>query len=63
MWLFDRQHVRERDQVSYPFHLFEQFGFRMLLAGYFFDPPIVFLNALIQRFDLLKQRLQNLAQL
>jgi len=63
MRVFDRQHIRQRDQIAYSFHLFEQFGLRICLFGYFFDPPIVFLNSLVQRFDLSKQRLQNLAQL
>jgi len=48
MWVFDRQHIRQRDQIAYPFHLFEQFRLRIRLPGYFFDPPIVFLNSFIQ---------------
>src|SRR5439155_8295074 len=37
--------------------------FRVHFLGDFLHPFVVFLDALVQRFDLLEQRLQNLAQL
>src|SRR5215472_8262597 len=62
MRVLDGQHVGRGDQVSYTLHLFEQLRFRISLFGHFFNPPIVFLDAFVQRFHLLHQRLQGFAQ-
>jgi len=53
----------QRDLRSHPLHLFEQFDLRVALPGDFLHPDVVFLDALVQRFDFFEQRLQYLAQL
>ena len=40
----------------------EQLRFRIRLFGHFFNSPIVFLDAFVQRFHLLHQRLQGFPQ-
>jgi len=63
MRVFDGQDAGQRDQVAYPLHLLEQFDFRVVLLANLFDPPIVFLDAFVQRFNLSQQGLQGFAQL
>jgi hypothetical protein len=63
MRVFDGQNIGQRDQVAYTVHLFEQLHFRVSLSGHLFDPPIVFLNLCVQRFDLSQQRPEGFAQL
>src|SRR5208282_1127329 len=61
--VFDGQDIRQRDLCSHPFHLLEQGHLRVHFLGDFLHPFVVFLDALVQRFDFCKQRHQNLAQL
>jgi len=48
---------------SHTLHLLEQGHFRVHFLGDFLHPFVVLLDALMQRFDLSQERLQNLAQL
>src|SRR5271169_4324749 len=61
--ILDRQDIRQSDLGSHALHLLEQGHFRVHLLGDFLHPLVVFLDALVQRFDFFKQRHQNLAQL
>src|SRR6202051_1638488 len=63
VWVFYGQHIRQRDLRSYTLHLLEQGHFRVHFLGDFPHPRVVFLDALVQRFDFFEQRLQNIAQL
>ena len=63
VWVFYGQHIRQRDLRSYTLHLLEQGHFRIHFLGDFLHPRVVFLDALVQRFDFFEQRLQNLPQL
>src|ERR1700726_4731104 len=63
MWVFYRQDIRQRDLRSYTLHLLEQRHFRVHFFGDFLHPLVVFLDALIQRFDFFEQWLQNIPQL
>src|ERR1700688_4968140 len=63
MWVFYGQHIGQRDLRSYTLHLLEQGHFRVHFLGDFLHPRVVFLDALVQRFDFFEQRLQNLPQL
>ncbi len=38
--VFEGQDIRQRDQLTYAFHLLEQCDFRVVLLGHLFDPPI-----------------------
>jgi hypothetical protein len=65
-WLSDGRSV----QVGCPrfsrccyLHLFEQCDVRVALLGDFLHAHLVFLDALVQRFDFLEQWLQNIPQL
>src|SRR5262252_528128 len=49
--VFYRRDIRQRDLGSYSLHLLEQFDLRVTLVGDFLHPLVVFLNALVQRFD------------
>ncbi|OLB29628.1 MAG: hypothetical protein AUH01_04330 [Acidobacteria bacterium 13_2_20CM_56_17] len=63
MRIFQGQDIRQRDLCPYPLHLFEQRDLRVALRGDFLHPRVVFLDALVQRFDFCQQRLQGLSQL
>jgi len=60
VWIFYRQDIRQRDLRSYPLHLLEQGHFRVHFLGDVLHALVVFLDALVQRFDFCKQRLQNI---
>src|SRR3974390_3256424 len=62
MWVLDGQHIGRGDDVAHALHLLEQRRFRILLLGHLFNPPIVFLNTVVQRFDLSQQWIQRFAQ-
>src|SRR5882724_2013231 len=61
--VFYLQDIRQRDLRSYTLHLLQQGHFRVHFLGDFLHPPVVFLDALVQRFDFFEQRLQNIPQL
>ncbi len=63
MRIIQGQDIRQRDLRSYPLHLFEQLDLRVALPGDFLHPCVIFLDALVQRFDFFEQRLQNIPQL
>src|ERR1700730_13351271 len=63
MWVFYRQDIRQRDLRSYTLHLLEQGHFRVYFLGDFLHALVVFLDALVQRFDFFEQRFQNILQL
>src|SRR3984893_7208903 len=52
MRVLDRQDIGQRDLRSYTLHLLEQGHFRVNFLGDFLHPLVVFLDALVQRFDL-----------
>lgn len=60
---FDNQDITQGDQLSYSLHLLEKCDFRVVLLGDLFDPSIVFLDTLVERFDFSQQRLHGLPQL
>src|ERR1700694_2033911 len=60
--VFDRQDIRQSDLCSHALHLLEQGHFRVHFLGDLLHPFIVFLDALVQRFDFFEQRLQNIPQ-
>ncbi len=59
VWIFYRQDIRQRDLRSYTLHLLEQRHFRVHFLGDFLHPFVVFLDALVQRFDFFEQRLRD----
>src|ERR1700730_16613727 len=63
VWVFYRQHIRQRDRRSYTLHPLEQGHFLVYFLGDFLHPLVVFLDALVQRFDFFEQWLQNIPQL
>jgi hypothetical protein len=63
VWIFYRQDIRQRDLRSHTLHLLEQGHLRIHFLGDFLHALVVFLDALVQRFDFSKQRLQNIPQL
>src|SRR5580692_9859566 len=63
VWIFYRQHLRQRHLRPYTLHLLEQGRFRVHFLGDFLHALVVFLDALVQRFDFIEQRLQNIPQL
>src|SRR5262249_10989970 len=62
MWVLEGQHIGRGDEVAHTLHLFEQRRLRIRLFGHLCNPPIVFLDAFVERFHLSQQRLQGLAQ-
>src|SRR6267142_4422824 len=63
VWIFYRQDIRQSDLCSHSLHLLEQGHFRVHFFGDFLHSFVVFLDALVQRFDFFEQRLQNIPQL
>src|SRR5262249_32867694 len=61
--VFYGEDIGQRDLCSHSLHLLGQRHLRVTLLGDFLHPLVVFLDALVQRFDFSKQRLQHLAQL
>ena len=57
------QNVSQRDQRPYTFHLFQPGHFGVIFLGDLLDLPIVFRDALVERFDFRQQRIQGIAEL
>jgi hypothetical protein len=63
MWTVQGQNGGQRNQCSYSLHLFQQSNFGIHFLGDLLDSPIVFGDALFQRFDFPQQWIEDIPQL